>query len=76
MSRGTESIEVAVQYGRLVAGIVELRANRDALKVALELAREKLEIYRAGTDGVYQGGMEHVALLRIIDAAIAGSETP
>ena len=35
-------------------------------KEALERAIEKLEIYRAQTDGNYRGGMEHVMLIGLL----------
>lgn len=37
----------------------------------IKQAREKLEIYRDHSDGAYHGGIEHTALIRNIDTALA-----
>ncbi len=41
-----------------------------ALRTALGYAREKLELYRAQHSGVYVGGIEYTALMRMIDEAL------
>ena len=33
----------------------------------LDHAKEKLEIYRANSGGEYQGGIEHISLIRMIN---------
>jgi hypothetical protein len=48
-----------------------LLAQRDALAVVLQAARQKLEVYRAQTNGEYSGGPEYTSLMRAIDAALA-----
>lgn len=48
----------------------DLLRRSAARRLALMKARDKLEVYRANSDGQYQGGMEHVSLLRLIDEAI------
>jgi len=40
------------------------------LRAALTAAREKLILYRAGSNGEYLGGMEFSALIRAIDDAL------
>lgn len=49
-------------------------ANRDdMMRLALRYAKEKLNLYRARSSGEYVGGIEHTALIRMIDDALASS---
>ena len=48
-----------------------LKAKNRVLVSVLRMAREKLEIYRDHSDGQYHGGIEHAALIRNIDLALA-----
>ena len=50
--------------------IAKKNAKIEQLRTALQAAREKLEIYRAGSDGVYQGGMEYRMLKNLINEAL------
>lgn len=43
----------------------------ERLKFALQAARDKLVIYRATRANDYPGGVEYMALLRLIDDALA-----
>ena len=56
MRAAPQSLETAVRFGRL--------------REALLRAREKLAIYREHSDGRYNGGMEHQALMKLIDRAL------
>jgi hypothetical protein len=58
---------------KIQSGTLSAPADGELLE-ALKLAQEKLKIYRAGSSGAYQGGMEYTALMRTIDAAIANHE--
>lgn len=46
-------------------------SRADKLRDALVMAREKLVVYRQHSGGQYQGGMEHTALIEMIDKALA-----
>ena len=64
----------------------ELRSKLDKQRQRIELlratighAREKLEIYRDHSSGEYHGGIEHTALIRMIDESLsvtAGGSDP
>ena len=48
----------------------------ELLRSVLDHAREKLEIYRDHSDGAYRGGVEHTALIRMIDESLAVTVNP
>lgn len=52
--------------------VYRLNDKIKALKSALQVAKEKLEIYRKHSDGNYQGGMEHISLIKYIDEVLNG----
>ena len=51
--------------------IARLEAENARLRVVLEKATEKLQIFRCQTDGQYVGGIEYSALMREIAEAVA-----
>ncbi len=48
----------------------------ELLRSTLSHAREKLEIYRDHSSGQYHGGIEHTALIRMIDESLAVTIQP
>lgn len=50
--------------------IDDMRKEISQLRKALKMAKEKLEIYRKNTNGEYQGGVEFIALMGIIEQAL------
>jgi len=43
--------------------------DREELERVLTACKTKLQVYRAHTDGEYKGGMEHRALIKLIEDA-------
>ena len=68
------------QLNKWQAGEIERLLTEGRLLVqVLKMARKKLEVYRDHSDGQYHGGVEHTALIRSIDTALAtvlGRRTP
>lgn len=44
------------------------------LRAALEFSKEKLQIFRRQTGDSYEGGMEYMMLMNLIEKALAGGE--
>jgi len=57
--------------------IERLTTENTLLGKTLSHCREKLELYRDNSDGQYHGGIEHTALIRMIDTSLdATIKTP
>lgn len=55
---------------RSVAFAAQMWKQRDEARAALRAAKQKLHLYRAKHSGEYIGGMEHSALMTMIDEAL------
>lgn len=65
-----DHVRAVAEIDRRGAEIGALKAEIERLRSALEKATQKLQIFRAATDGEYTGGMEYTALMREIAAAL------
>jgi chromosome segregation ATPase len=63
--------EIRTKAGNLQAELAATKALASEMAGALKAARDKLKIYRANTDGTYQGGMEFAALMAMIVNALS-----
>jgi len=49
---------------------IVLKLELKYARMVLRSCKKKLDIYRAHSDGIYQGGVDHTALISWIDKAV------
>ena len=64
-------LTVVAANAQLKAELAGLKARVEALIEVIERCVEKLKLYRAASEGKYEGGMEYTALIKLSEDALA-----